>query len=345
MTLLRRFGWATAALCWVSATWAGEAEALVERMMAATKQLDYEGIFVYQRDASLETLRVLHRGSGETEMERLVSLNGPAREVIRDGRKVTYRGSDNSAVLVAERSPREGPNFSISGSVAGLTPSYHFKLQHEPDRIAGRSARVVHIHPRTNDRYAYRLWIDQDTALLLKSVILDAQERPLEQEQFATVNIGVALADTAFGTSLPVAESVGSAIETAAASGQRPVDCGASPCAATGHASESAAAQADWNIGWLPAGFSQHREGDPSVPALTGRAHHFVYSDGLATVAVFVERLEEKAPALQGFSFMGAVNTFSRVAAGHQITVIGDIPQATVRKIAVSVAPGTPTGK
>ena len=332
-------------LCWCSAAMAGDAEALVERMMAASRTLDYDGIFIYQRDGNLETLRVMHRGSREPEKERLESLNGPARAVIRDGEKVTLRGRDDGPVLMGGPTPRVAPNFTISGSLAGLAPSYGFELQPTLDRVAGRDAQVVHVRPRTRDRYAYKLWIDRDTALLLKSVILDAQDRALEQEQFATVAIGVPLADEVFATASEAGErAVSTPGPGSDLSSSKPGTCSPPPCAAPGGENPTPGAP-DWQVGWLPPGFTRHGEHVPATSPTAGPTPHFVYSDGLATVAVFVERLAKEAAPLQGFTFMGAVSTFSRVAADHQITVIGELPQATVRRIALSIAPQAPTGQ
>jgi negative regulator of sigma E activity len=55
-------------------------------------------------------------------------------------------------------------------------------------------------------------------------------------------------------------------------------------------------------------------------------------------VSVFVEKLMDTSEPMQGFSSMGAVNAFSRVANSHQITVVGEVPLPTVRQIASSVA-------
>lgn len=348
MQSVGRFRWAgIGLLCWGSAVMAGDAEALVERMMTASRSLDYDGIFVYQRDGNLETLRVMHRGSSEPEKERLESLNGPARAVIRDGEKVTLRGSEDGAVLTGGPAARVAPNFNISGSLAELAPSYHFQLLPGLDRVAGREAQVVHVKPRSGDRYAYKLWIDRETALLLKSVILDAQERALEQEQFATVDIGVALADEVFATAsaseqaLPPAARQGNQPGSAASDAPNGVACQSPPCPAVAPPDTAL----DWQVGWLPSGFTRHGEHAAAATPTGGPAPHFVYSDGLATVAVFVERLPDETAPLQGFTFVGAVSTFSRVSAEHQITVIGELPQATVRKIALSIAPKAPTGQ
>ena len=300
---------------------ANDAEALIERMVGATKQLDYDGVFVYQRDGTLETLRVIHRGSGPTEMERLVSLSGPAREVIRDGRRVAVRSAASAGdVMVAERAPPKPPKFTILGDASGLAAVYHLSSQQGLDRVAGRQARVVEIKPRKADRYGYKLWVDEDTGLLLKTVILDERQRVLELEQFADIKIGMPLEDAIFATDLPDMAPAADAPPTT----QEPTTTGS----------------ADWTVGWLPEGFSRHKEFScVSNAAVPKPVRQFMYSDGLASVSVFVEALHQGATPMQGFALMGAVNSYSRVTEGHQVTVVGEMPQATVRKIALSVAP------
>ncbi|MFH0341529.1 MAG: MucB/RseB C-terminal domain-containing protein, partial [Chromatiales bacterium] len=63
---------------------------------------------------------------------------------------------------------------------------------------------------------------------------------------------------------------------------------------------------------------------------------------GLATVSVFIEKNEEQAVPVQGYSAFGALNTYSTLADGYQITVVGEVPAATVRQIATSVSPAVP---
>ena len=91
-------------------------------------------------------------------------------------------------------------------------------------------------------------------------------------------------------------------------------------------------------VGWVPSGFSQKSSHTQRLVSSRMPVQHVVYSDGLALVSVFIEELMENVPPLQGYSSMGAVNAFSRMDEKYQITVVGEIPQATARKIAASVA-------
>lgn len=316
----------TALLCWLllpGSAVAESAEELVQRAVEAGRVLDYDGVFVYQRDSSLDAMRLIHRGSsrggGEGERERLVSLSGPAREVVRDGSRVTCTFADDREVMVEKRPPRDLLGFGLSRSAASLADDYEFRMA-SPDRVAGRQTHVVQILPRTLDRYGYTLWIDQDSGLLLKSVVLDHGGRPLEQVQFAQVTIGGPIADAQLQPEVSGVDFTWYTNESTPPDG----------------AGEAVAG--DWQVGWLPAGFEIFREQTQRMVASEMPVRHFVYSDGLASVSIFIEKLQATTAPVQGYSSMGAVNAFSRVADNFQITVVGEVPQATVRQIALAVA-------
>lgn len=305
------------ALCPGVAAASGLARELVQRAMEAGRALDYEGVFVYLREGSLDTMRLIHRGSGGMEEERLVSLSGPAREVVRDGTRVTCTFADDKAVMVEKRLSRDLLGFGLSRPVESLAALYEFSLGPD-DRVAGRPARVVRIVPRTLDRYAYRLWVDEATGLLLKSVVLDHDRRPLEQVEFARIDVGGPIDDSLL---LPEVSGVDFTWYTNDESNGTGVET-----------------SGDWLVGWLPEGFEMRDQQTRQMLASRMPVSHFVYSDGLATVSVFIERIGSGAAPLSGYSAMGAVNAFSRVADDFQITVVGEVPQATVRQIAVATA-------
>jgi sigma-E factor negative regulatory protein RseB len=296
----------------------------VQRMMAAKKLLDYDGVFIYQHAHTLNTLRVIHRGSGDAERERIISLSGPSREVIREGHRVTVKFAADHAVLVEDQQPGERLNFGLLDLPDILSTRYQFQLENT-DRIAGRAAQVVGISARLADRYAYRLWIDEASGLLLKCVILDLDGQAIEEEQFAVVTIGVPPTDESLKSELTGSNFAWYVREDEPISSVAP-----------------ASGPSNWRVAWLPIGFSQHRDQTRQLSASRQPVRHFVYSDGLAAVSVFIEKLGDDASPLIGDSNLGAVNIFSRSLAGHQITVVGQMPLATVRQIAASVAPQTP---
>ena len=294
------------------------AEDLLQAMHDATRRLNYDGIFVYQRGGHLDTMRIVHKYDQGTEVERLISLSGPAREVIRDGTLVTCLFADDQEAMVEKNPPRDLIGIGFSAPVEQLIGHYGFSMRGK-DRVAGRHAVVVSIDPVGVDRYGYRLWVDAQSKLLLKSMILGPGGRTLEQVQFTQIAILDEVPD----------EHLRAEIAGTEFAWRTDNDDGAG---------EREAVESSWSVQWLPNGFELKDSNIQSMATSAMPVSHLVYSDGLAMVSVFVEELMEGAEQLQGSSSRGAVNAFSRVANDHQITVVGEVPLPTVKQIAHSVA-------
>ena len=90
--------------------------------------------------------------------------------------------------MVEKYSPRDLISIGWSVPVEILRESYRFSLS-DGDRVAGRDTVSVTVTPQSEDRYAYRLWVDKQSKLLLKSVILGRGGRVLEQVKFTQIEI------------------------------------------------------------------------------------------------------------------------------------------------------------
>ena len=157
-----------------------EVKALLERMAEAVRVLDYQGTFVYLQNNQLEALEIEHRRGESGTRERLFSLNGSAREVVRDGATVTCILPDLDSVLVDQRVAQGSFPDLLGIGIDELAENYRFEwLGH--DRVAGRAAQVVAIVPRDNLRYGYRLYLDRDSGLPLKLDLMDEAGDPVEQ--------------------------------------------------------------------------------------------------------------------------------------------------------------------
>ena len=76
------------AFAWSGIAHAGLAEKWLEKINAAAANLSYQGVFVYGYESNLEAMRVAHRVDGGSVKQRIYSLNGAPREIIRDGSEV-----------------------------------------------------------------------------------------------------------------------------------------------------------------------------------------------------------------------------------------------------------------
>jgi len=294
---------------------AGDARKLLEKMTTAMSQLTYQGTFVYVRDGNVETMRITHIADDSGIRERIYSLSGPHREVVRDRKGVRCIFEDSASVVedrsVASNFFPELPLSVIDNNASGYRLETGGKA-----RIAGHTARRVSISPEDKFRYGYDFWVAVDTGLLLKWILFDANHKPLATLVFT---------DFTQGSSIDIDEIESESraedfIEMKTYSLDNAVVRQTTP---------------RWQPGKLPPGFelaSHNRSGDDAV------YEHMVYSDGLAAVSVYVEYKSSKASIKSGISQLGTNNAYIRRQGDLQITVIGEVPAITVRSIADEMA-------
>jgi len=291
---------------------------MLVKMQSALQQLNYHGTLVYSQDGQIQSMRVVHKADQAGEVERLISLNGSAREVVRNNDVVTCYMPDSKSVLVGERQFKGNVLSQLAeNDFAQLQDYYHFQLE-STDRVAGLAAQAILIKPKDGFRYGYRLWLDRENGLLLKSDMLDEQGKVLEQAMFADV----AIVDTIPQAMLePVS----------AAEGYRKFEHDDPD-------EDDNIVDSRWQIAALPKGFTVKARFRHHMPASGSLAEHWVISDGLASISVYIEKLAQDQSVFEGASKTGAFNAFGAVADKHQVTVIGEVPAKAVEKVASSVS-------
>lgn len=288
----------------------------LQKMARAAHTVNYDGNFVYSYDDQLHAMRIIHSADATGEKERLVSLNGPAREVLRDHDLVTCILSDNRSVVVERTRPAKQfpPTFPIH--IDTLKDYYSFAIE-GVERMAGQEAQKILIRPRDRYRYGYELWVDAKTGLLLKSDMTDEAGKPVEQFMFTEVHYLTDVPDKLLEPDVSGREFTW--YEPPTADKDAPV------------------VHRQWEAQQVPSGFSldvyrKHKLATSDKPIV-----HMVYSDGMASVSVFIEKLTAHTDTLLGSSSMGAVNAFGRVLDDHYVTVVGEVPHATVMMMADSI--------
>jgi len=279
--------------------------ALVARMNNAVRDLDYQGSFVYEHGGRIDALRIFHAG-GSVERERLVSVSGPRSEVIRHGATVTcLPGSEHAVLLAGGSNTRLLP---LVPRLQGRALQHYVLRDAGEDRVAGYAARVIDVVPRDAWRYGYRLWIEEGATLLLRSAVIDARQRILEQFMFVALEIGSPPSE---GDLAPSGES----------------GLVASP-------DELPLRQPHWRVGEIPPGFSLARVQRPGKAA--NGVEHQIYSDGIASVSVYIEPAGAAASADRDLTH-GVISLHAHTQDGWQVTAVGDVPRATVERMAASV--------
>ena len=302
---------------------AEEVRGLLDRMVSASRSIDYIGTFVYRNGSTLQSMKIIHRADASGSRERLVALSGAAREVIRDGERITCILPDDRTVVVARRRPGRlysSTVFDPEVSIGSDTAEFYSLTSGGVERVADREATVIHVRPKDRYRYGFRLAVDRETGLLLKSELLDDHATTLEQIVYTHLELPESIPDDALK---PRISDAGFTRHEA-----DPV-----PGADGG----STARPQEWMIGWLPAGFRMTDESYGPIRSGHDSVDHRVYSDGLASLSIFIEPALDVGDRFEGPSSVGAVNAFSRIIGEYQLSVVGEVPGITVDKVAASI--------
>ena len=315
-----RIGWLAIALALAGVASADEPAKWLARMNHALTTLNYDGTFAHWQGGKVEMLRIIHRVEDGTVSERLESLDGSGREFIRTGSSLTCYLPDKRVVLV-EHTPAK---VSLLGGFPALdaqTARFYDIREVGRMRFNRHNTHLITVMPRDQYRYGYRLWIDDSTAMPLKTQLCDAHGDVIEQIVFANLKIRSHIPDSAFRPGISTAGfrwlRNDSASFKQAVAGDGTV----------------------WNASRLPPGFHMTVRAAQVMPGRPGAVDHLVFTDGLASVSVFVETHVEtsgREPVMEA-AHVGSSYAFSTVVDGHKVTAFGEVPPQTVRFIADSV--------
>ena len=87
----------------------------------------------------------------------------------------------------------------------------------------------------------------------------------------------------------------------------------------------------------LPPGFRMATRSSQALPGSKEPVEHLVFTDGVASVSVFVEPRKPDSKTNDGPTRFGSSSAFSTVIDDHQVTAIGEVPPNTVEFIANQV--------
>jgi sigma-E factor negative regulatory protein RseB len=299
----------------VADVWAEDVRSWLDRMNRAVEELNYEGTFVHVLGSSAELLHIVHRNENGQIGERIVSLDGIGREIIRHGDELQCILPDQRVVLLEQRQGAGQFASSLPTYSEELEPYYELVL-YRTARVADRETQVVGIKPRDQYRYGYVLWLDRETALPLKSQLRDERDGIVEQILFTQIQIVDYIPESALEP----------ATDTEGFTFHRPPPMTVQPAGAV-----------SWRAARLPGGFKLSVARQSPLAGSEYPVDHLVYSDGLATVSVFIEDPKTNMELEEGFSRVGSTNAFSLTVRGRKVTAVGGVPRQTVRTIAASL--------
>lgn len=315
------------ALAMAGAAFADEPGKWLERMNQALTSRNYDGTFSHWQGGKVEMLRIIHRVQNGAVSERLVSLDGSGREFIRTGSNLACYLPDKRTVLVENRPPEES---LLSGfpTINDQSASFYDLKEVAQMRLLGRDTHFITVTPKDEFRYGYRLWIDEKTAMPLKTQLCDTHGHVIEQVVFASLTLSSRIPDSAFKPEV-------------ATEGFQWLRSNTTPLKVP---AEGAADPVVWDALKLPPGFKMTIRKAQTMPGSSSPVDHLVFTDGLASVSVFVEETHKTSEAtteeVDESARVGSSSAFSTVIDGHKVTAVGEVPPATVRFIANSVQAG-----
>lgn len=288
------------------------APALLQAMVDASKTLEYRGRLLYLHGSNISTLELLKGRFEGRDYERLTQLDGQLSEVIRRGDQTVCVHADKSITRLVNRNSVSP--LGLTNGLSKTVPEQYQLLLDGDDRVAGRSAHRLLLLPLDSFRYGYRIWIDQQSSLLLKSELVDGTGMALERLEFISLELSPGLRVEDFSIPASLTERALDSLDVA------------------NHPQGQLRLVPDW----VPAGFTLV---DRDL-RLGGEEHQPVsastWSDGLAAFTVFVEELENDVWADE-VSQMGPTVAISRRVEGaggrYIATLVGEVPALTAERV------------
>jgi len=307
-------------------TQARDVRAWLLRIHEAASHRNFQGTFVVSGGGAVSSARIAHFCEGPNQFERSEALDGQARHVYRHNDVVTTLWPASKTATVEQRDLLAQFPALLQAGDDRIADFYDVRPQ-GADRVAGRDVNVLLVKPRDAYRYGYRLWADQASGLLLRADVLGERNEVLESSAFSDVTINVKpQPDTVL---LPMKkldgyrvvrplltptklEAEGWAMRQTAP-GFRQVSCVKRPMDGAAEGKVDAAASKP--------------EGRPQVLQT-------IFSDGLTYVSLFIEPFDPQRHTRSMLASVGPTQTLMQQQGDWWVTVVGDVPPATLRMFA-----------
>lgn len=292
---------------------AADAMGLLRKIYQATEKLSYSGIFMYQQGDRTETSRIDRIAGPGGDIERVETLDGMPREIVRTRDTVRCYLPESQIVKVERRIDQRAFPGMLPEQISDLARNYTI-TRGERARIAGFDCEAVVLTPKDDLRYGYKLWADAASGMLLKARTFNRKGEVVEQFTFTQLAIGNVPRERVRTRN--------------AAQSWRVEDAAIAP---------ANLARAGWTLGTELPGFRKVTE----VTRKLGESRpvgQMVFSDGMAAVSVFIEPSAGRSETVRpGPSSLGAFNIYTREVANHIVTVVGEAPAASVQRMANQV--------
>ncbi len=293
---------------------APDATALLEQMVVALDRQSYSGQYTYSGVGKQDAVHVDRLSEQGRRYERLTFLSGePTVILLRDG-QVFCIYPERAQVVAGDTHQSVLQRWSMS-DLSKMRRWYQYTLDGH-DYVAGRGTQRLSLQARDQQRYSYKLWLDEKTKLLLRYQVLNLAGEPVEEMMFTQIDTEPHLTRARF--SKPQRRNYDTWQHEASAVPDQQGDL-------------------HWGMRSMPAGFDILSNQSVSIGKQPGQ--RMILSDGLAMVSVYIEKARQKKnKLLPGASQVGLVNAYVRQLGDFSAVVLGEIPRATAIAIGDAIS-------
>lgn len=286
------------------------------RLQQASRVPSFVGTFVVTASTgAMSSARIWHACEGDLQVERVEALSGVPRSIFRRNQSVmTFYPQARIAIADQRDAGGAFPNLLTSSSSASMVNHYAAKELGQ-SRVAGFDTDVVYLKPRDDLRYGYRIWSERHTGLVLKTQTVDGTGKVLEQSAFSELQLNAPV--QAVKLSRMMERTEGYKV-------QKP------------RRVATTAAAEGWALSSQVPGFSAqgcYRHAADQVSTMV----QWVFSDGLATVSLFLEPFDAGRHASEGVIAIGATHTMTKRLFEPNgpwwVTAVGEVPPATLKAL------------
>ena len=282
------------------------------RVHLATSQRAYAGTFVVWAGGTISSARIWHVCDGDQQMERVDALTGPPRSTFRRNEQVLTFFPQRRLVISEKRESLglfPSRLLALDSSIA----QFYRVIAVGVERVAGVEADIVELRPQDGLRFGYRVWTEKKSGLVLKLQTLDAQGRVLEQSAFSELQLD---APVSMGKLAQMMDN------TEGYQILRP-EMEKTTAAAEGWVLKAAVP------GFKPMSCFKRSVGNPAQGP-SDNTLQWIFSDGLASVSLFVEVFDAKRHVQPGSLAVGATYTLTRRSGDWWLTLVGEVPLPTL---------------
>ncbi|MBC7377382.1 MAG: MucB/RseB C-terminal domain-containing protein [Burkholderiaceae bacterium] len=297
------------------------------RMHEASRKSAYIGTFVVSSaSGSMSSARIWHVCDGDKQIERVESLTGAPRTTFRrNDQVITFMPEVRVARLEKRESLGLFPNLLKSSDSS--IPEFYTARQAGADRVAGFDTDVIQVQPKDALRFGYRIWSEKKSGLVVKLQTLDVDGHVLEQSAFSELQLDAPVRMDKLSRMMSNTDGY-KVVESAELVKTTPLAEG-------------------WDLkstvpGFKPMScFKRPSGGGQTSAGAPDSTMQWIFSDGLASVSLFVEAYDRQRHGQEAMLSSGATQTLTRRLSDKSgewwVTAVGEVPPQTLKAFAQSL--------